>query len=420
MRHIACIVCISLLPVFSLQAQIEQVSVGAGYAQFTYYSLEDGNTLSYSHDQWDIAFAIGGAETGIFVNEGVGISRRTVLPEVILYSTTSRDFAAVDTSSMQRVYNNELNWEEGAFNHVKAEANPFDMGWGTYNMSTHQVEGTRIFVIQLRTGTLKKLQILSLAEGVYSFRYANLDGSEERSQQVRKADFEGKTLAYYSFVQDSVMDLEPKNWDLLFTRYATPLATEDGSILSYNVTGVLSNQGIQVAQITDTEARTQEFIPDGELFTDSIAAIGHDWKRFDLDIMQWVIPLDRSYYIKTASEAMWKVKFIDFEGGTTGVSTLEKTRLDVTTSVDASLEIAFDFTLYPNPVQNHLTVELAQNDEQPLTRLRVVNPQGQVLIEEDMRFVQGANELVLDIPRGVYYLAVEVAGHWQTQSFVKL
>ena len=175
-----------------------RVSVGANYANQTFYDIEEGTTTSVDHTVWDIAFSCTTGEAGVFVNEAVAASFSTPLPEVELYLTNSTDFATADTTDMVRIYNLEINKSEGAFNHVKEVSNPLDMGWGDYDSGTQHVNGTRVFAVKLRNGIYKKLKIQSLIDGIFTFNYANLDGSDEQSATIDKADYDGKTLAYFS------------------------------------------------------------------------------------------------------------------------------------------------------------------------------------------------------------------------------
>ena len=157
------------------------------------------------------------------MNEAVGLSFTAPLPTVELYLTNSTDFATVDSTAMTRIYNEDISWSEGAFNHVKIEEDPADYGWGTYDFTSHQVNGSRIYIIKLRNGDFKKIEIQSLISGIYTFRYANLDGSNEETHTIDKADYDGKTLAYFSIENGTAQDLEPVQWDLVFTRYQTVL-----------------------------------------------------------------------------------------------------------------------------------------------------------------------------------------------------
>src|SRR5690606_18082709 len=95
-------------------------------------------------------------------------------------------------------YNGEEYWEQGALNMSADASNMFDVGWGIYNTTTHQILGDSIHIIKLSNGDFKKLMIESMISGVYYFKYADLDGSNEVSTTITKSDFAGKNYGFYS------------------------------------------------------------------------------------------------------------------------------------------------------------------------------------------------------------------------------
>lgn len=394
-------------------AQIEQVAVGAGYADAAYYSVGQGTVSTVAHTEWDIAFAVGAQDLGIFINEGVA-SGTSPLPQVELYLSTATNFETVDTSAaaLQRIYNDEKSWSAGAFNHVAAPGDPFDFGWGSYDLNTHTVNGSRIFVIRLRDGSVKKLQIQSLIGGKYNFHYADPDGSNEISKTITKADFTGKTLAYYRFADNQVLDLEPAEWDLLFTRYTTPLDDGEGGILEYMVTGVLLNAGVSVAQLNGIDPLTITYEDYDGPYADTLTAIGYDWKSFDLATFQWTISSDRVYLLQTADSSIWKVQFLDFEGSSTGVTTLEKTFQTSLLSSAALPGFVPSFRMFPNPATDYLLIDLEIDAvKRPAAELQLFTATGQAVRQQAIDLYSGNNRLELplyDLNPGTYFLQVRI------------
>lgn len=390
----------------TVNAQVDVLSLGAGYSNSIYYSISDGSTSSYEYADWDIAFGVSNQSLAIFYNEGVAGS----LAEIELYVTDTTDFEASDTTDMVRIYNNEVSWDAGAFNHVSSPSDPFDFGWGKYSVVTHQVNGTRVFVLKLRNGIYKKLKIESLIGGVYTFRYADLDGENEVTQTVTKSEFVGKTLAYYSFETEAVVDLEPENWDILFTRYYTPLPLNDGTgaVLEYVVTGALTNAGLEVAQADGVNPVSANFQDYEDLFTDSLTVIGHDWKEFDLATFQFTVPTDRVYFVKNDSGGVWKIQFIDFEGSSTGGFALEKSFEGTITSIANQSENFQSFNLFPNPADNFLNIQFELKAAANNGLIQVTDNLGKVLWTEKVQLVQGINtrSIPLQLAQGPYYLSI--------------
>lgn len=393
----------------SLHAQYDQPSVGAGYSNTTFYNLSDGNTSSVNHNLWDIAFSVGSFDLGVFVNEAVSLSFTNPQNPVELYATSSTDFAAVDTAGMERIYNNEFSWSAGAFNHVATPGNPADYGWGDYNFTTHQVIGSRVYVIKLRSLVYKKIMIESLISGVYTFKYANLDGSDEQTATIDKADYAGKTLAYYSLESNTTGDFEPAQWDLMFTRYSTPLDSGSG-IVDYTVTGVLSNQNVTVAKASGVDPATVDYLAYENDYSDTLTAVGYDWKSYQ---GSWVIPQDLVYFIKTSQDELWQVQFIDFEGSATGVSTLQKTFLTTITNTDEQYENLNSFDVFPNPATDLLNISFELNANVSTGHLRVFNALGQEVMSEKIGVTAGLNVHQFNVDQlanGNYFISL-IAGN---------
>ena len=98
-----------------------------------------------------------------------------------------------------------------------------DYGWGTYDFLTHDISGSKIFVISLANGAMKKLKI-DLMSGFgqqFIFTYANLDGSNEITQSISKAAYSDKNFVYFDISSGQILDREPASnqWDLVVRRY---------------------------------------------------------------------------------------------------------------------------------------------------------------------------------------------------------
>ncbi|MEL6357993.1 MAG: HmuY family protein, partial [Bacteroidota bacterium] len=298
----------SLALTISLNAQFQQVTQGAGYANQVYYDIATNTSTTITHEDWDIAFGVSGFSSSVVVNEGVISSQSDPAQQIELYASSATDFTTADTSQItERIHNNEVSWEAGAFNHVAIPGDPFDLGWGSYNPATQTVNGSRVFFLLGRDGVYRKLMIESLISGVYTFRHALLDGSEEMMVTVDKTAFIGKNMAYYSF-NDGVVDLEPTDWDLLFTRYTTPLPDDEGNILQYTVTGVLHNIGIGVAELSGVDPETTETPLSKDEYDETLNVIGFDWKSFDLSTFSWSIPEDLVYFVRNEEDQVWRIQ----------------------------------------------------------------------------------------------------------------
>jgi hypothetical protein len=395
-----------------LLGQFAEISQGPGYSQQVFVDLDTRTTTAIDLTDWDIAFGVAGFSSAIFVNEGVVSSQTDSPPQVELYASSATDFATADTTAItERIYNDEASWAAGALNHVATPGDPFDLGWGSYSPATQTVTGSRIFFLRGRDQVWRKLFIESLAGGVYTFHYANADGSEEQTTTVDKADFSGKTLAYFSF-SAGVRDLEPATWDLTFTRYTTPLPDGEGNLLDYTLTGVLHNTGVRVAELSGVDPATVAVPTDLTAYNDTLDAIGYDWKEFDLNTFTWNIPDDLVYFVRRADGRTFRLQFIDFEGAATGLSVAllsdEGTVTDVA-DLPTGIEAA---TLYPNPVRTTTFVELHSRVAYDRATLAVFSASGQATgIRTAVRIAAGPNRIPLDLaslPRGHYFVRLQL------------
>jgi hypothetical protein len=349
---------------FGLSGQeIQTISTGAGYNFQSYFSLSTGEEKLVANATWDIAFAVYSPFTsGVFINESAGTVQGQSVAAIELYDGLTDDFSIVPDPEFladYRLYNPEESWEIGAFNETRDPEDPFDYGWGFYNFQTHEVVGARVFVIKLRDGSYKKMEIQSMAASMYTFRVANLDGSDEHTYTINKNDFPGQTLAYFSLTTGETVAVEPDaGYDLIYQRYISPVYEPVNQIwLQYAVTGIVSGLHVEVAvasEVDPDEVNVEDFL--GE-FTDEIGAIGHDWKSFTGT--SWVLPEDRVYFVKTADNHIWKLWFIDFEGSTTGTAVFEKTDLgELTSGVISPEMMGIRTLLYPNPSPDQLYIAL--------------------------------------------------------------
>lgn len=386
-------------------AQVEDVSVGSGYANMSFYNIASGEVTSYSHDSWDIAFSVFGEAKGIFVNEAIASSMTQILPEVELYYSSDTDFTLADTANIiDRLYNEEISWEQGAFNRIADPLNPDDCGWGIVNQLTGDVEGSTIYFIKLRNDSYRKLKIESLENNTFTFTYANLDGSDQVTETINKSDFNGnKTLVYYSFGDQETKDLEPAIWDLLFTRYTDPI--DDGTnLVEYMVTGVLSNRDRPIAVADDVDPGDVDFNDYLDDFETNVHSIGHDWKYFDLGAFQWVLVTDRVYFVQTDTETIWQLLFIDFSGSFSGITSLEKTLVFNTSVKDMNAMESIDMRLSPNPSNGFFNVNVETLTNFPQGMLRMINAEGKVIVEQHVVLEPGRNIIPIHaiLSSGVY------------------
>lgn len=407
-------------------SQVQQVSVGKDYRYSVFYSLFTGEQTTVDYTKWDIAFDVSNRGLSVLVNEAVSSAGTGVdANEVALYLADTDNFEAVDTSGqLTRLYNGSGDWSEGGFSVPASKQNPFDFGWGLYDPSSHIVQGNRVFVLQLRDKRYIKCSIDRLEKGIYYFTYSDLDNTNVVKDSIVKADYTGKQLAYYSFQNQEALDLEPQQWDLKFTRYVTSLDDMEGGYIDYNVTGVLSKSGVEVLELTGVDPKTVDYsnYPDS-LWSSNIETIGHDWKRFDLASFQYSIPESLVYFVKTATDSVWRLTFIDFEGSSTGVITFEKKYEGVLSALSArGLEFITEEVLFPNPAFQNQPIQWRMFSDQTWSqgRLALYNNLGQLVHQQEIQIQYGENLFTLptNYAPGMYHAILIVNQRGMSKSFI--
>ncbi len=271
---------------FALAQETITISMGAGYTEEVYYKLSTQTQQTFTANSWDVAFLREDPMNhGVRVNGGIGI-------QVFEASNNPNDWNAIDIAnegSWTLLYNDDTNWDNGAFMQGSAT-----YGWGEYNPVTHHIEGSIIFVLKYADGTYRKF-IIDEYFNAYTFRYATWNGTNwinENNVTVNNTNNPNNRYNYYSLQNNQEVIAEPAatDWDMVFTKYYSFL-NPPGSY--YNVSGVLHNPDVTVAQNEETTASPD---PNGLTYSEEINTIGYDWKSFngsgyDIDDQQ-------KYYIR--------------------------------------------------------------------------------------------------------------------------
>lgn len=395
----------AVLTLVGVMAQPSQVEQGASYANTVYLDLESGATTTTDLISWDIAFGASPFSGAIFVNEGTPFSFGPA-SETELYGSTATDFATADTTQItSRLYNSEAGWSAGAFNETAVPGVPSDLGWGDYSFATNTVTGNQVYFIKDRADVWRKLFVESLISNVYTFRYAELDGSNETTVTIDKADYAGKTLAYYSF-ETGELNLEPAEWDLMFTRYTTPLPDGEGNIINYTLTGVIHNDGIGVVERSGVDPASEPLPTNPDDYDPSLDAIGYDWKTFT---GSWDIPDDRVYFVRLPTEEVYRIQFLDFTGSSSGITTFLAEPAGIVSNVSNQPAFIETATLFPNPARQFVNLRVNSQRTTAVRQLRVLNNLGQTMLVESNpgQLRAGMNQFRLEtdnLPAGSYYV----------------
>ncbi|MCH2022536.1 MAG: T9SS type A sorting domain-containing protein [Saprospiraceae bacterium] len=393
---------IALTPVFCLfyilsYAQTtHNISMGSSYSNGQFYNLNTDITTSFQHSNWDIAFSVHGTtDAGIFINEGASYSGTP--PKLYLIPNKTFNDNITNNDLGDELKNAEIDWSNGAFNSIKVSTNPFDYGWGAYNMTNHSISGTALFAIELSSGSYKKIIVDSLINGTYYFQYADFDNSNLQQKTISKSNFTNQTLAYFSFATNNTVNIEPATgWDWLLTRYET-LIDYNGTPTPYNVGGIITNKDVEVVMADNINPATVD-PANYTTSNDNLTLIGHDWKDYSFGA-GWIVDTDRVYFVKTTDNTLYKIQFIDFQGSSTGTGTFQKTNLGTVSPIIELNNVSpiASYNVFPNPANNILNLTFELKDYTSKIEIKISDILGRTHINQEITGKNGLNGIEINI-----------------------
>jgi len=374
-----------------IYAQSVQISLNPGYSTQSFYSMQNGETQNVSSENWDIAFSVSSMSSAIRINDGKNVR---------LYSYTlgdTSDWNNINAGSTANIgpalYNSETSWSTGAFD--LHQTSQFDLGWGIYSMITHHVTGDSLYLIETINGNWKKLWMKKLASGTYTFRHANLDGSNDVLVTIDKNNYTNKNFVYYSLDNNSIEDSEPvnTNWDMVFMKYISDLG------MPYSVTGALINNNVEVAEANAADPLSYTNYS-AHNFTSNINTIGYDWKSFQ---GTYTVDPNRCYFLRDMNQNIWRIVFTSFDGMSTGNLEFNAAQLNSTNIDNSHKDKAF--AMYPNPASENVTFIYDLNKN---STLNIFDVSGKKVYE---KILQGSGfktytASLNNLDKGIYFVII--------------
>jgi hypothetical protein len=384
------------------QVVVDTVITGNKYTENVWYSLENDEQGSSAGTNWQIALATTVAQSSelsaaIRFNHKMG--KLYTIPGAL-----PANFATIDTAGMVangELYNSDEKWGEGAFSDVTLTGQ-FDYGWGQYNMTSHNLEANRIFVIKYNDNTYHKLMIsLNTVGKKYIITFSNLNSGTATTTELDYANITNRNFVYFSLQDNLMVNREPASstWDLTFMQYLATLSPT----MKYITFGILTNVGVEAVKVLAV-ANPASFVDYvSQTFSDNMNVIGYNWK----DAQAQTVPSDVVYFIKDKSNSIWKVIFTEFKTGSgTSINTnvFSKEKLVNSLGVDA-LNAEMFVNVYPNPASSTVSVVV---DNQAAAEMKIMNALGQVIYQENLLAtgLQVLNVNVSDFQAGIYHVVV--------------
>lgn len=388
------------------------VSTSPQNADQVWYSMANGEVGRAPLAEWDLAFEMTGFEASIRVNTAKGLQVFETPNAIGDWDNVN----TVDTANWTAIYNADSNWSVGALSHGNNLDLPegFNVGWGNYSVQTHATTGTKIYAILLADGTTwMKLRINYLANNVYSFTYANLDGSDEHQGSVNKVNFTGKNFGYWSFATDATLDREPMtaDWDLEFTKYTGFVPT------AYPIAGVLQNKEVTALQVDDVPTSEAQWT--SASFSANANVLGADWKSYSFADNAFHIVGDTTYFVKDIPGNIWKIVFTGYGGSANGDMSFNQEMVSAVGIGETDAHQG-SLTTWPNPVTGGVA-ELILDVPAHEGTLRVFSTTGQEMVQQRWSGLSGLTARTLDVgglAKGLYIVRFDAANSSTTGKLV--
>jgi hypothetical protein len=407
MKKIVTIIGIALIG-FNANSQSvnDSVSMNQFYTNQVFYSLDNGEVLNINNNDWDLGFSMSGngaAGSAIILNEAT--------TTLWAYPGDTADWNSFDTTghaSWEQLLNTDTSWTNGAFNVYRGAAGTFDMGWGILNpLNNYWTFGDSLYLAKLSDNSYRKIWIVSLKSGVWEFKYANVDGSNPQTFTIDKVNYPNRNFVYHSLLTDATNDREPDNttWDIMFAKH-TDYVNPPGTYVS--VTSVFNNKDVWSAKAYEADyATASTSITPQTNFNQNITNIGREWKKYSSST-GWAVYDSIAYFIyDNDSTNFYRIVFTGFGGMGTGKAYFNKEMLQ-TVSVN-SFEQSMNFSMYPNPATNNVTL-LLDYFEKATVNIEILDLSGRLVLDKTIQLNKGIHQEQLNISQlnsGVYLLSLK-------------
>ncbi len=424
MKHYTKLLTLIFVIAFVINTNAAEIKViqGKSYGNMVWYNLVDDQMSSADLKQWDIMFLVKGQNAAIHINDAANVKLWEVVGAKIDDYGKQIDTIGLTSNSnkFKEWYNSDSTWAIGAFN---CGLNGFDgdgnFGWGSYNMATHSISGTKFFIIKDVNNVYYQIKIDDLAGGVFYFEYKSLDGKIDKSIEFKKSSVSPKTFGYFSLSNpEEKLVFEPNNWSLVFGKYVAQVVDNNGNKQPYPVNGVRHNVGYRSVRVDTDEPNTEKAPTELYAYSPKISTIGHEWKKLDANF-NWSVPDDRVYFVFTPDAEVYRLVFKTFSGSSTGETTFEKTKENVVVvSVDETSKLSL--ALAPSVLSSGQPIKLVYNSDKSVQgNIDITDILGNNFYSTITDF-NSANYLSLNpiLPKGMYFVKIAINGTPQVLKLI--
>lgn len=411
MKQLFTLVFLTFISLTFAQAVEDSIAMGPNYTNDVFYSLSNGEVSQYSGASWTVAFYNKAMSAAIMINEARGVELYIVTDDISQFASISD---TVGLATWTQLHDVDTTWDAYSAFEGEATGSQSNYGWGEYNFSTHVISASRIFMLKTIDNNYYKVIVVKKETGAFTYRYASLDNSFDTTIVVNVPDYLNQSYAYLNMDNHTLQSREPdaSDWDFVFTKYQTDYQ----GIAYYPVTGVVSNEGLLVAEVQELPANASY---SGVVFKGLKNVIGSDWKTFDQANLVYLLEDTLTYFVRTATDEIYKLYFTAFEGGSTGKIKFNK-ELVASVGIRENRENFEMHSVYPNPSKGSaylvFTTEKSENIE-----IKVFSMLGNQVYQASTATQNGLNSIQIDLgnaENGVYLVQVSNGLKTNTQKLV--
>ena len=407
------------------QSVNDTVAMGKFYANQVFYSLDNGEVANVSNTDWELGFSVdgrGAAGSAIIINEAT--------TSLWTFDGDITDWNNFDTTgyaaNWERLLNTDTSWTNGAFNVHRGAAGVFDMGWGVLNpQQNYWTFGDSLYLAKLSDGSFRKIWVVSLKTGVWEYKYANVDGSNEQTFTIDKSNYPNKNFVYHSMLTDQIIDREPDNttWDLMFAKHTDYIAPNPmfPAGLYQSVTSVFNNKKVWSAKANEVDynAAIASTAPQ-TTFNQNIINIGREWKKYS-SATGWTVYDSIAYFVyDNDSTDFYRIVFNGFESGFSGLGKAMFNKEHLQTVSVQAYQQNVSFSMYPNPATNQLTL-LLDYFESATMNIEILDLSGRTVMNKMIRLNNGVNQKTINISQltsGIYLMNLRNDNFSTTQKLI--
>jgi len=411
MKQIFTLVFLALITFSFSQVIEDSVVMGPSYANDVFYSLSDGEVSQYSGSSWTVAFYNKSQSAAIMINEARGVELYKISDNISQFSTI---MDTVGMSSWTQLHDVDSTWDAYSAFEGEATGSQSNYGWGEYNVSSHIISASRIFMLKTINNNYYKVMVVKKQTGAFTYRYASLDNTFDTTIVVNVPDYLYQSYAYLNMDNHSLQSREPdaSNWDFVFTKYQTDYQ----GIAYYPVTGVVSREGLMIAEVLNLPANASY---SGVLFKGLKNIIGSDWKTYDQSVNMFALSDSLTYFVRTTSNDIYKLYFTGFEGGGTGKIKFNK-ELVLSVGIRENKGSFEMHSIYPNPSKGSAYLVFSTEQSKNI-EINVFSMLGNRVYKANTATNVGLNTVQIDLgnlENGVYLVQISDGSQTTTQKLI--